>query len=720
MGYISSASTVYMDFHLTEAGRNVLVTGDLSQAISKFALSDGDIDYRQPPSTGHSVTAQGGYLTDVTGVHNSCTASVNAGYTLNENTKPMLFVDVDATTNTGGGGAITTQQQQVVLGFDENGDGVQQHYSMIEVEVYLHDYMVLQKHLMQAFPSAHRLLYEGQSGGTITPAIWKSAFKDAFVNFSSTTTFNSTTLQQCLDAIKSMPGRGQFLDFYDSVHVKDGANLLDDSFRFSAQTDTLINNMSSFITQQHIMDQGILGGNGGSGPSQLDNPKPYTLQSMDEKSNQTLSKTFPFQLSFSNLAGTGKQGNGPGGLGFSTQGFGYLVLPQQTTFLQSINDNTAKYPNWSDSNFDPNINYETTNQDGSITTYALGFVPSWLIENFSTEGTLLTLTNNNLSETVSYANPVNTQNPVGSYDAVEYVIPTIRKRKNDHEYTSKNWYYPIPTPYLDGTIETVDGATNMTIPSDATNSNATLQLLSPGNYLSTWGIIQGNLEYVNEGITQSQIFGETKFKPSTMSPPFTQTNNGINQGGRYYNYLSRMLLETDKMFSQIQSTSTVGNFGGNPTQMTEITQGTNATGGTYYSGFTAGNGGYGISDRYIMTIPLEFKVFSESYPNALPATLKVQVVYSKEAVQQSIGYSALTTDAGFNTLAINDNGSSYWRPWDKIQTKYYGERWSRLSTGAATNADFTTDPSNSTMDVANGTTTGYKIFRNKIGGSPAL
>jgi hypothetical protein len=121
-----------------------------------------------------------------------------------------------------------------------------------------------------------------------------------------------------------------------------------------------------------------------------------------------------------------------------------------------------------------------------------------------------------------------------------------------------------------------------------------------------------------------------------------------------------------------------------------------------------------------MTIPLEFKVYSENHPDALPATLNVKVVYSKEAAQQSIGYSALTTTAGYNTDAINDNGTSYWRPWDKIETKYYGERWSRLSTGSATNADFTTDPSVSSMDVANGGNTGYKIFRNKIGGSPAL
>ena len=38
-------------------------------------------------------------------------------------------------------------------------------------------------------------------------------------------------------------------------------------------------------------------------------------------------------MSFSNMGSY--YGNGPAGLGLSTQGFGYLVLPQETTFLQS-------------------------------------------------------------------------------------------------------------------------------------------------------------------------------------------------------------------------------------------------------------------------------------------------------------------------------------------------------------------------------------------------
>ena len=46
---------------------------------------------------------------------------------------------------------------------------------------------------MQAFPNAHRLLYEGQSGGTITPTIWKNAFKiNSFIKGPSNNIFASS------------------------------------------------------------------------------------------------------------------------------------------------------------------------------------------------------------------------------------------------------------------------------------------------------------------------------------------------------------------------------------------------------------------------------------------------------------------------------------------------------------------------------------------------
>ena len=720
MGYISSASTVYMDFNLTDAGRNAMVTGDLSQAITKFALSDGDIDYRQPTSTGHTVVAQGGFLTDVTGTHNSCSGAITAGY--QQNPDAMLQLDVTASINTGTGNpGGTTSTPQVVVGYTNEITGQMEYYSSLEVEVYLHDYLVLQKHLMQAFPDAHQLLYEYQSGGTITPQIWKDAFLNGFVQLSGQT-FNASHLKQALNLIQSVPGRGQFLDFYDEVKIKDSASFLDDSFYISATTQSLTNNLASFIQRQFMMDAGSTISDAGSGPQQLDVVKPFRLDNQDSLPNVNEYLTnHPYQLSFSNK-GAQYHGNGPAGLGLSSQGFGYLVLPQQTSFAASTLNTNARYPDWQNATFNTNVDYQYATGTQDFATYALGFVSPWLLENFNTGGGPLTLTNNSMAGgnvSASYMNPVD---PVGTngveagtYDSVEYVTPTIRVRKPLNEYSGINYYYPLPTPYLDGTIDISYGDADMNVPTTFIGDNIYMRLLSPGNYLSSWGVIMGNLEYVDMGVTQSNIYGSVDITPSVFAPPQSTNTTNIQNGGRYYNFLSRALLNTDKMLASMQSTSTVGNANVNNNQMTEITQGSNATGGTYYSGFTSTSNG--VDDRYIMTIPLHFKVFSENNPTALPAIVDVKVVYSKEAVQQSIGYSADTTAAGFNTTTPASNGGSYWRPWDKIVTKYYGQRWWRLSSGSATNADFTTDPSSPTMDTANGTSTGYKIFRNKIGGS---
>ena len=611
-----------------------------------------------------------------------------------------------------------TQLPQVVLGFDENGDGTQQYYSTLDVEIYLHDYLVLQKHIMQAFPAAHRILYEGQSGGTITPTIFKNAFKDAFVNFSGSN-FNASTLKQALNAIKGMPGRGQFVDFYDSVKVKDGTNLNDDSFRVSAATVEHRNNLMYLMQRQYMYDTNSFGQTeGGSGPYGPTELKSYALRTQDESTLEPRTE-FPFEMSFSNI---GQQmGNGPAGLGFSTQGFGYLVLPQETTFLESPTDSSAKYPDWASasySNQDYSGDYYGGGQ-GAI-SYALGFVPPWILENFNPTGEDMVLNSNvmmGMTTSVQFKNPVAQNNPSGTYDAVEYIIPTIRMRKPWSENPNgENYYYPVPTPYLDGSIDTYYGETqnNYNVQFDVQTSAF---LLVPGNYLSTFAVLLGNLEYVDAGYYSTQVSdGDANVTPSTLANPYYSNGTDIAGGARYYNYLSRLLLNTDKMFSQFYNNSSAGNFGGNQYFMTEIEQGTNAAGGSYFSGYTPSQVTNGVDDRYIMTVPLTLKVFSETDDTALPATLNVKIVYSKEAAQQSIGYSAQTVDAGFNTVALQDGGS-YWRPWDKIDVKYYGQRWWRLSSGSATDSDFTTDPTSPTMDTANGTSTGYKIFRNKIGGT---
>ena len=80
MGFVSSASSVYLDVQLTNYGRGVVLTGDLKTRITKFSLSDIDIDYRLPINTGHTAASQGGLIPDVSGNHVDCAAGINDGF----------------------------------------------------------------------------------------------------------------------------------------------------------------------------------------------------------------------------------------------------------------------------------------------------------------------------------------------------------------------------------------------------------------------------------------------------------------------------------------------------------------------------------------------------------------------------------------------------------------------------------------------------------------
>lgn len=72
MGFISSASTISLDAHLTQKGRERMLLG-LNQQIVKFTLGDSDtnylIDYPLVPGT----------VPDVTGDHSDCIISVSEG-----------------------------------------------------------------------------------------------------------------------------------------------------------------------------------------------------------------------------------------------------------------------------------------------------------------------------------------------------------------------------------------------------------------------------------------------------------------------------------------------------------------------------------------------------------------------------------------------------------------------------------------------------------------
>ena len=129
MGYITSASTTYIDLHMTARGRKFLLQGSLADQINQFALSDVDKDYRN----GQNLPS--GFVPDVTGSHLNCIFGVNDGYELRDK---ITWVE-------GGGQVLKSQRDsaQMYVGYTNPGTGEEDWTSNLTSNIYLHDILTL-------------------------------------------------------------------------------------------------------------------------------------------------------------------------------------------------------------------------------------------------------------------------------------------------------------------------------------------------------------------------------------------------------------------------------------------------------------------------------------------------------------------------------------------------------------------------------------------------
>ncbi len=129
MGYITSASTTYIDLHMTARGRKFLLQGSLADQINQFALSDVDKDYRN----GQNLPS--GFVPDVTGSHLNCIFGVNDGYELRDK---ITWVE-------GGGQVLKSQRDsaQMYVGYTNPGTGEEDWTNNLTSNIYLHDILTL-------------------------------------------------------------------------------------------------------------------------------------------------------------------------------------------------------------------------------------------------------------------------------------------------------------------------------------------------------------------------------------------------------------------------------------------------------------------------------------------------------------------------------------------------------------------------------------------------
>ena len=129
MGYITSATTTYIDLHMTARGRKFLLQGSLADQITQFALSDVDKDYRN----GQNLPS--GFVPDVTGSHLNCIFGVNDGYELRDK---ITWVE-------GGGQVLKSQKDsaQMYIGYTNPGSGDEDWTTNLTSNIYLHDILTL-------------------------------------------------------------------------------------------------------------------------------------------------------------------------------------------------------------------------------------------------------------------------------------------------------------------------------------------------------------------------------------------------------------------------------------------------------------------------------------------------------------------------------------------------------------------------------------------------
>jgi len=644
MGFITSASTIYLDLHLTDYGRKKVFDSNFPTQIQFFGLSDRDIDYRLPTSTGHTVESQGGFIPGLTGdEENNNTSGINNGYRQSS----MVWATPS--------GQRTQLQDQVVIGFDDNLDGNINYYSDLEVEVYVHDYLVLAKHLMHLHSEPHQILFEQLPFGSHTVQEFQNVFLQSFTqNSFSGNQFNTASVKQALGSV-AQSHRGWFVDFYENIRVynTNQDRLINQNVRFQPDSDTYMNN-ALFITGSlwNSKTQGY-------GPSNPNNRQVWSTKDSGGLETKGVVNFSPYTISLSSDGN--KYGSGAGGFGFNMSQFGYLVLPAASTTIQSSVGSSAYYNNWDGTTFNPD--YQRIKSQNNNIGFPVGFVSSYVLENLNKVNTQII--------NQQYQGLQNT-----FFEKVSHVLPTVRlnNSKNASVLGSDKFYYPIPDSVL-------ENSNYGTLPTYTVNSISVPvhNLTRTNTPEDTLGLLLGNVEYVNnfgQNRTGNSTMGDTNFVPTFK--------NGVQNGARYYNLYSRLCVMNDQLFGKIINNTSNVHF---PTYVENV------------SGFTTNNSVNGIVDDFNVTIPLKFKIYSEESKNALPASLTVKLVYNKSALLQSVGYSGQSQ--------TNIDGSSYYRPWDKTTIRYYGELGSTLS-------NYTSDPSVLSVD---GTNSGSKIFRKKITGN---
>ena len=491
MGFITSASTTTLRLKLTDEGREqILNGGNLIDLFTRFSLSDGDIDYKNTKK--HSDTSailndsdQLGFIPDITGDESTFRNSVNAGY----KGKDHIWATPAATQ------VEAVPNKFVSVGIKGTDGTVKYYRDNVVIDVYLHDYFVLNKLLMSRYVHDHKDVLSSAS------TLISTATTNYFENTLKVSSNGDYSMM--LDKLSEY-GIGQYLDFWDSIKVYDGNSLNSESVHMESYDDCDYYNSLALAGGGFISD-------GGRGE--------HTGIEFGGTNIKGLKIASPFSMLFSpgynSTTNRFRSGAGNASIGFGAFDMGYLNVGG----VSSWDSNTESYPKFSMNN--TNTGWSTSVSD--IKNTFVGFVSAVDMET------------NNLKFTDE------------GYDNISTVIPTARMITDVSAGDSSPKYYPIKLKRISKTTEKIVNISPNVQGVEITDTN---------HPTDTYGLLSSSLEYVSDWNSTQKGFKSSapyfNILPSKDGGT-TSPNKVVNLTEPYYTLGSRMMDMSDNIFVSLAS-----------------------------------------------------------------------------------------------------------------------------------------------------------------------
>lgn len=493
MGYISAQTATTLTIELTEEGRNrISQGGNFINLFDKFAISDGDIDYRNTQlhadttSTSND-SAQLGYLTDVTGIKNTYKSEVNSGY----KQRNIVWMTPEGKTQ------LKLNRSYVAVGVRQPNNSLKYYRNNLVIDCYLHDYFVLTKLLAARYVGDHKDILSSDPTNILTNT---NSYFGATLGLESNEDYS-----QFLNKLSEY-GVSQYLDIWETTKVYDGAEFNTHNIKLVPQKDYSYYNALA-LAGGAFMSRGEENGVNfkGTNITGVNIASPFSLlfsPGIDEKASKY------------------KLGAGASSIGFAAFSMGYINAGGANPW----NTKGGAYPVF---NMNNTLNGWSTSVD-DIKNIFVGFVTAVDME------TMVGLDNSQLGN--------------AGYNNISTTIPSCRMVLNIADNLSISpLYYPIKLPRL-------TDVGNRYVPVNG-NGALGLEITDTAHPSDTFGLLLGNLEYSSNWVRNQQGFKSSapylSIYPSSDAGIAIESSQVLAQQKPYYTLATRSYKMADDIFVSI-------------------------------------------------------------------------------------------------------------------------------------------------------------------------